>query len=104
MSLPAWRRRFRQAVGSHDWLEGVTTFLGVCFLLLAGVCAWAIVVSVTSLGDPDPAFEAAPGFLQAARGTGVVLFGVFGVVAAGVGWFLAGDAIRRVGGRLRGRS
>jgi hypothetical protein len=104
MSVGSVRRRFRNAVGGHDWLEWTTTVLGVFFLLLAAACVWAVVVSITSLGDPDPAFEAAPGFLQAARGTGVVLFGVFGLVSTGVGWFLAGGAIRRVGGRLRGRS
>lgn len=104
MSVRSLRRRVRYAVGARDWLEGWTTALGVFFLLLAAACASGVVVSLTTLGDPEPGFGAAPGFLQAARGTGVVLFGVVGVVSAGVGWFLAGPAIRRTSGRLRRRS
>jgi hypothetical protein len=90
------RRRYRNAVGSRDWLEGVLTLLGVLFLAVAAGCVWGIGVSIATWGDQDPEFRTTPGFLQATRGFGIVLFALFAVVSAGVGWFLAGDAVRRL--------
>lgn len=97
------RRRWRSAVAAHDWLELATTVLGAVFLAIAAACALGIAVSIATLGDPDPGFETTPGFLQATRGLGIVVFAVLGLVATGVGWFLAGDAVRSGFRRLRAR-
>jgi hypothetical protein len=103
MSVADLRRRYRNRVAGHDWLEAITTALGVAFLLAAGACVWAVVISIASMGDPDRAFGTSTGFLQATRWFGIVLFAVFGVVTASVGWFLAGGWIGRLGARLKGR-
>ncbi len=99
MSYRTFRRRLSESMAAHDWIEWLSFALGMVFLLLAAVCVWAIVVGLSSLGDPDPEFKTGSGFLQATRGFGIVLFGLFGIVALGVGWFLAGDTIRRITGR-----
>ena len=103
MTYREFRRRVGEVMAAHDWLEGVSTIVGLIFLLLAGVCVVGVGVSIATLGDPDPGFKTSPGFLQAARGSGIVILGVMGFVFAGVGWFLAGDAMRRVLGRVRRR-
>jgi hypothetical protein len=102
VSYRTFKRRLSE-FGAHDWVEWFSFALGIAFFLLAVVCVWGVVVAIASLGDPDPEFKTTEGFLQATRGFGIVLFGLFGVVAAGVGWFLAGDTIRRLAGRLTRR-
>jgi hypothetical protein len=77
--------------------------LGTVFLVLGLVSSWGFVTALTGLGDPEPAFEGSRGWIEATRAFGVVLFGVFAVVAAAVGWFLAGGALRRTARRLLGR-
>jgi thiol:disulfide interchange protein len=99
----AWRRRFRQRMAEHDWLEGVSVVLGFVFLLIAVACVWGLVVNVTSLGHTESGLSAEPsvlsnsaeGTVQATRWFGIVLFAIFAVIAAAVGWFLAGDWVRR---------
>jgi hypothetical protein len=56
------------------------------------------VTAVASWGDdPTPEFnEKGEGLLTTARVVGLLLFTVLGFVACGVGWFLAGDWIRRL--------
>jgi hypothetical protein len=95
VSYRTFRRRLSE-IASHDVLEWFAFALGLAFFALAVVCVWGVVVGISSLGDPDPEFRTSEGFLQATRGFGIVLFGLFAVVAAGVGWFLAGDTIRRL--------
>jgi hypothetical protein len=91
------RRRFGQAIAAHDWLENLTFVLGMGFFLLAVVCARAIIVSLTNVGEADaPAgTDLSIGSLEVTRGLGVVLFAVLGFVALGVAWFFAGATIRR---------
>jgi hypothetical protein len=96
MSYRTLRRRLSEAAAAHDWVEGVSFALGIVFLLLAVVCVWGIGVAIASLGDADPEFKTTEGFLQATRWFGIVLFGVLAVVATGVGWFFAGDTVRRL--------
>jgi phosphotransferase system glucose/maltose/N-acetylglucosamine-specific IIC component len=103
MSYRTLRRRLSEATAAHDWLEGVSTALGLLFLVVAALCVWGIVVAIATLGDDDPAFKTTPGFLQAARGFGIVFFSFFALVAVAVGWFFAGDWVRRVWRRVRGR-
>ena len=102
MSYRTFKRRLSE-FGAHDWVEWFSFTLGIAFFLLAVACVWGVVVAIASLGEADPGFKTTEGFLQATRGFGIVLFGLFGVVAAGVGWFLAGDTIRRLTGRLTRR-
>ena len=83
-------------MASHDVLEWLAFALCLAFFALAVACLWGVAVGISSLGDPDPEFRTSPGFLQATRAIGIVLFGLFALVAAGVGWFLAGDTIRRL--------
>jgi hypothetical protein len=104
MSYRTLRRKLSEATAAHDWLEGVSTILGLVFLALAVVCVWAVAVGIATLGDPDTAFRTTPGFLQATRGFGIVVFALFAFIAAGVGWFFAGDTIGRMARRLRGKS
>ncbi|HJS27788.1 MAG TPA: hypothetical protein VJ913_11760 [Actinomycetota bacterium] len=99
MSYRTFRRRFSEFLAAHDWIEGISFWLGIAFFLVALACAWGIAVAISSLGDPDPDFKTSAGFLQATRWLGIVLFAVLGAVAAGVGWVLAGDTIRRLVGR-----
>jgi len=101
MTLATLRRRYRTAVAAHDWFEDATTAIGVLFLALAAICVWALVVSIASLGDPEAGLGASTGFLQATRGFGIVLFGLLAILTAGVGWFMAGEPIRRAARRLR---
>jgi hypothetical protein len=91
------RRRIGQAMAAHDWLESLTFALGVGFLLLAIVCARAIIVSLTNVGDAEapPGTNLSIGSLEVTRGFGVVLFAILGFMALGVAWFLAGATIRR---------
>ncbi len=103
MGYRTLRRRLSEATAAHDWLEGVSTVLGIVFLGLAAACVWAVVVGISTLGDPDTAFETTSGFLQATRGFGIVFFSLFGFVATAVGWFFAGDAVRRLARRVRRR-
>ena len=103
MATSAWRRRFRQRMAEHDWLEGVSVVLGVIFLLVAVACVWGLVVAVTSLGHAEEGLSAQPsvlsnsteGTVQATRWFGIVLFAILALIAVAVGWFLAGDWIRR---------
>jgi hypothetical protein len=95
VSYRAFRRRLSE-MASHDVLEWLAFALGLAFFGLAVACVWGVAVGISSLGDPDPEFKTSPGFLQATRGIGIVLFGLFALVAAGVGWFLAGDTLRRL--------
>lgn len=90
-------------MAAHDWLGGVSFVIGLLFLALAAVCAWGLVTAITSWGDADAAFrpggnQTSVGFLKVTRGFAIVLFALFGFLAAGVGWFLAGDRIRRLFG------
>jgi hypothetical protein len=96
MSYRTLRRRMSEAMAAHDWLEGVSVGVGLVFLVLAVLCAWGLVTAITSWGDADPGFKTTVGFLKVTRGFGVVLFALFGFLALGVGWFLAGDWIRRL--------
>jgi hypothetical protein len=95
VSYRTFRRRLSE-IASHDLLEWFSFALGLAFFALAVVCVWGVVVGISSIGDADPEFKTSEGFLQATRGFGIVLFGLFALVAAGVGWFLAGDTIRRL--------
>jgi len=90
-----------EAVAAHDWLEGVSVVVGLLFLVLAAACVWGLVTAIASWGDADPDFKTSVGFLTATRAFGVVLFALFALVAFGVGWFLAGDRIRRLFRRNR---
>ena len=96
MTYRTLRRRMGEAMAAHDWLEGVSVVIGLLFLLLAVACVWGLVTAIASWGDADADLKTSVGFLQVTRGFGVFLFAVFAFVAFGVGWFLAGDAIRRV--------
>ena len=59
-----------------------------------------------NIGDAEapPGTPVVVGFLEVTRGFAIVLFGVFGLVAFGVGWFLAGDTFKRWFVRGRARS
>ena len=112
MSIRSLRRDFRQRLAEHDWLEGASTVLGALFLVGAVACAWAFSVALASLGDVEPAISdestilsgSTQGALEATRWFGIVLFGLLTLVAAAVGWFLAGDAVRRAARRIRSRA
>ena len=111
MSVRDARRRFRQSMASHDWFEGVSTVVGVLFLLGTVVCLWALAVNVASLGDTETDLGrdstilsgSNAGALQSTRWFGIVLFAVLAIVTAAVGWFLAGDAVHRATRRVRSR-
>lgn len=111
MSVRSVRRRLRQRVAEHDWLEGVSVAFGVLFLVGAIACVWAVAITVGTLGDAEPAISdeatilagSTPGSLQATRWFGIVLFTVLAIIATAVGWFLAGDAVRHVARRVRRR-
>jgi hypothetical protein len=97
MTYRGSRRRFGQAIPTHDWLENLTFVLGMGFFLLAVACARAIIVSLTNVGDAEapPGTDLSIGSLEVTRGLGVVLFAVLGFLALGVAWFLVGATIRR---------
>ena len=103
MSYRTFRRRLSEATAAHDWLEGVSFVLGLGFLLLAVLCVWGIVTAIVNIGDTD-APPVVVGFLEVTRGFAIVLFAVFGLVAFGVGWFLAGDTVKGWFARARSRS
>ena len=105
MTYRTFRRRLSEATAAHDWLVGVTFVLGIAFLLLALVCLLGLATSIANIGDAEapPGPAATVGFLEVTRGFAIVLFAIFGFVAFGVGWFLAGDTIRRWFGRSRTR-
>ena len=107
------RRRFRDRRASHDWLEGISVVLGIVFFLVAVACVWGFVVALGSLGDSaepglarvtGPLGGSSSGTVHATRWFAIVLFGLFAVLTAAVGWFLAGDAIERSARRVRGRA
>lgn len=106
MSYRTFRRRLSEATAAHDWLEGVSFVLGLGFLLLAVLCVWGIVTGIANIGDAEapPGTTVVVGFLEVTRGFAIVLFAVFGFIAFGVGWFLAGDTFKRWFARTRARS
>jgi hypothetical protein len=105
MTYRTFRRRLSEATAAHDWVEGVSFVLGLVFLLLAALCVWGIVTGIANLGDTEapPGTPVVVGFLEVTRGFAIVLFAVFGFVAWGVGWFLAGDRVKGWVRRARAR-
>ena len=105
MTYRTFRRRLSEATAAHDWLEGISFVIGVAFLALAVVCVWGVVTAVANIGDTEslPGTYAVGGFLEVTRGFAIVLFSLFALVAAAVGWFFSGDTFRRWFGRLRSR-
>jgi hypothetical protein len=97
MTYRTFRRRLSEASAAHDWLEGVSFVLGLAFFALAVLCVWGIVTAVVNIGDSQgiPGTYAVAGFLEVTRGFAIVLFALMGMVAVGVGWFFAGDTIKR---------
>lgn len=95
------RRRFRQAMAEHDWLEIGTGALGAVFLVLAAVCAWAFLVDLAHLGEVEIGFPAGESFVKGMKGFGLVFFPVLVLMCGGVGWFLVGPQIRGVWRRMR---
>ena len=103
MAVSSLRRRFHQRMAEHDWFEGFSVVLGSVFLLIAVACVWGFGVSLLSLGDAEPDLSSqssvlsgsSQGTVEATRWFGIVLFAIFALLAFAVGWFLAGDAIRR---------
>jgi len=96
MTYRTFRRRLSEGAAAHDWLEGIAFVLGVAFLVLAVVCVWGIVTSIANIGDAEapPGTPVTVGFLEVTRGFAMVLFALFGFIAFGVGWFLAGDTVK----------
>jgi hypothetical protein len=99
-------------MAAHDWFEGASVVLGIVFALVAVACLTAFGVALVSLNDPaESGLASVRGVLQgssdgtvhASRAFALVLFGVFGLLAAAVSWFLVGDNVRRSLRRLRGR-
>lgn len=105
MTYRTFRRRLSEATAAHDWLEGASFVLGLGFLILAVVCVWGIATAVLNIGDTEgiPGTYSMAGFLEVTRGFAIVLFAIMGVVATGVGWFFAGDTIKRWVRRARTR-
>ena len=70
------------------------------------MCVWGIATGIANIGDAEapPGTPVVVGFLEVTRGFAIVLFGVFGLVAFGVGWFLAGDTFKGWLARARARS
>jgi hypothetical protein len=97
------RRRLSETAAAHDWLEIVFTIVGLGFLTIAAICVWGIVTAISTWGEADPGFRTTVGFLQVTRGFAIVLFSVLGLLAFGVGWFLAGERLRRAARLLRRR-
>jgi ABC-type amino acid transport system permease subunit len=105
MTYRTLRRRLSEASAAHDWLEGISFVIGVAFLALAVVCVWGVVTAVVNIGDTAslPGTYAVAGFLEVTRGFAIVLFSLFALIAVAVGWFFAGDTLKRWFGRLRQR-
>ena len=105
MSYRTFRRRLSEATAAYDWLEGVSFVFGLGFLLLAVLCVWGTVTAIVNIGDTEapPETPVVVGFLEVTRGFAIVLFAVFGLVAFGVGWFLAGDTFKGWFARARSR-
>jgi hypothetical protein len=105
MTYRTFRRRLGEATAAHDWLEGASFVLGLGFLVLAVLCLWGIVTAVVNIGDTEsiPGTYAVAGFLEVTRGFAIVLFAIMGLVAVGVGWFFAGDTVKRWVRRARTR-
>jgi len=96
MTYRTFRRRLSEATAALDWLEGVSFVLGLAFLGLAVLCVWGIGTGLANIGDAQ-APSGTPvtvGFLEVTRGFAIVLFAIFGFIAFGVGWFLAGDTVK----------
>jgi len=103
MTYRTLRRRLGEATAAHDWLEGVSFVLGVAFLVLAVVCVWGVATGIANIGDAEapPGAPVTVGFLEVTRGFAIALFALFAFIAFGVGWFLAGDAVKRWFARRR---
>lgn len=97
MTYRSFRRKMSEATAAHDWMEGLAFVLGLAFLALAVLCVWGIVTAIANVGDAEapPGQPVTVGFLEVTRGFAMVLFALFGFVAFGVGWFLAGDTVKR---------
>lgn len=80
-----------------------TAALGLVFLALAIVCVIATVSILLSWGEEEPSFPTGEGALEGLRGFGVVFFPVAALVTFATGWWLTGDRIRSLFGRLKGR-
>ena len=106
MTYRTFRRRLSEATASHDWLEGLAFVLGLAFLALAVLCVWGIVTAIANIGDAEapPGEPVTVGFLEVTRGFALVLFALFGFIAFGVGWFLAGDSVKKWFARIKARS
>jgi ABC-type amino acid transport system permease subunit len=104
MTYRTFRRRLSEATAAHSWLEGLAFLLGLAFLALAVLCVWGIVTAIANVGDAEapPGQPVTVGFLEVTRGFALVLFALFGFLALGVGWFLAGDTVK--GWFARGRA
>jgi hypothetical protein len=105
MTYRTFRRRLGEATAAHDWLEGASFLVGLGFIALAVLCLWGIVTAVANIGDAEsiPGTYAVAGFLEVTRGFAIVLFAIMGLVAVGVGWFFAGDTVKRWVRRARTR-
>ena len=100
--MPFWKRP-RYGRGRTRWFEVWTTVLGVLFLALAVVCVIATVSILLSWGQDEPSFPTGEGALEGLRGFGMVFFPIAALVTFATGWWLTGDRIRSLLGRLRGR-
>lgn len=106
MTYRTFRRRMSEATAAHDWLEGLAFVLGLAFLALAVLCVWGIVTAIANVGEAEapPGQPVTVGFLEVTRGFALVLFALFGLLAWGVGWFLAGDTVKGWFARNKARS
>jgi len=105
MTYRTFRRRMSEATAAHNWLEGLAFVLGLAFLALAVLCLWGIVTSIANIGDTaaPPGAPVTVGFLEVTRGFAIALFALFGFIALGVGWFLAGDTVKGWFARIKAR-
>ena len=106
MTYRTFRRRLSEATAAHDWLEVFAFVLGLAFLALSVLCAWGIVTAIANIGDAEapPGEPVTVGFLEVTRGFALVVFALFGFIAIGVGWFLAGDTVKGWFARIKARS
>lgn len=106
MTYRTFRRRMSEATAAHNWLEGFAFVLGLAFLALSVLCAWGIVTAIANIGDAEapPGEPVTGGFLEVTRGFALVMFALFGFIAMGVGWFLAGDTVKGWFARIKARS